>query len=481
MKTEDWLKNYFKKWSGEKIQNFSPLPLSGSSRKYYRIKGGKYSAIGAFNADIKENEAFFYLTNYFKKMKLNVPSIYYKDKKNGVYLLEDLGDTTLYSLLTGKRKGNNIPQDIKGLYKKAIQELILFQSSADGLDFNKCYPRPAFDLQSMMWDLNYFKYYFLKLAHIDFDEQLLENDFNLFARFLLQAGQDYFLYRDMNSRNIMVKNDEVFFIDYQGGRKGALQYDIASLLYDAKADLPQSFRDELLDYYLECLNKSLKVNKKEFLKYYYGFVLIRIFQALGAYGFRGYFERKDHFLKSIPYAVNNLKLLLKTGKLNFKTPYLKVIIEQIIKSDEIDGYKWEETPANRLTVHIRSFSYREKIPVDLSGNGGGFVFDCRGIKNPGRFDEYKQFTGMDKNVQKFLDCDPGAAEFLMNSFNLVEQSIDVYLKRDFGNLMICYGCTGGQHRSVYSAERLAARLKERKDIIVELTHTQLNISKTFNK
>jgi aminoglycoside/choline kinase family phosphotransferase len=471
----------FEQWSGEKLQGFSPLPVSGSARRYFRLSGIKTRVIGAYNKDIKENKAFFYLSSYFKKSRLNVPKVLAKDTNNGIYLIEDLGNTTLYSLLMEKRDNNCIPDEIITYYKRTIEALVKFQTTVKGLDFKKCYPRPAFDSQSIMWDLNYFKYYFLKLAKIEFNEQLLENDFTAFSKYLLQADSRYFLYRDMNSRNIMVKDNEVYFIDYQGGRKGALQYDIASLLYDAKANLPQSLRDELLDYYLDCLNKVKKVNRKIFLEHYHGFVLIRILQALGAYGFRGYFERKDHFLKSIPFAVRNLDWMMRNKKLKMKTPYLLQIVDKIIHSDEIRKYEWNDNSVGRLTVQINSFSYREKIPVDLSGNGGGFVFDCRGIVNPGRFDEYKQFNGMDKNVQDFLNGQPSAKEFLDNSFNLVDQSIDTYLKRNFNNLMVNYGCTGGQHRSVYSAEKLAEHLSKKPGLIVELNHTKLNVSKTFNK
>lgn len=478
---ENNLLHLFEQWAGEKLKSISPLPVSGSSRKYFRLSGVKHTVIGAYNLDLKENKAFFYLSSHFKKNKLKVQNVLAKDPANGIYLLEDLGDATLYSLLTKKREDYSIPDEVIDYYKKVIEGLVKFQTSVKGLDFNKCYPRPAFDNQSIMWDLNYFKYYFLKLAKIEFNEQSLENDFIAFSKYLLQADSKYFLYRDMNSRNIMIKEKEVYFIDYQGGRKGALQYDIASLLYDAKANLPQSLRDELLEYYLECLSRIKKVNRKAFLEHYHGFALIRIFQALGAYGFRGYFERKDHFLKSIPFAVRNLDWMVRNKKLKMKAPYLLQIVEEIIHSDEIKKYEWKDTANSKLTVHINSFSYREKIPIDLSGNGGGFVFDCRGIVNPGRFDEYRQFTGMDKNVQDFLDREPTANDFLTETFNLVEQSIDTYLSRNFHNLMISYGCTGGQHRSVYSAERLAAHLSKRTDIIVELHHIQMNVSKTFNK
>lgn len=481
MTKEEKLKKLFEGWAGEKVKTFSPLPQSGSARNYYRISGTSISAIGAYNPDLKENKAFIYLSAHFKKNKVNVPEVYAKDPESGIYLLEDLGDITLYSLLTENRSGNTIPENIIDYYKRTIDGLVKIQTGVKGLNFNNCYPRHSFDTRSIMWDLNYFKYYFLKLANINFDEELLENDFEAFCKFLLNADSKYFLYRDMNSRNVMVKEDKVYFIDYQGGRKGALQYDIASLLYDAKANIPQTLRDELLEYYLLSLSKIKIIDNKEFLKYYYGFVLIRILQALGAYGFRGYFERKDHFLKSIPFAVQNLSWLLRSKKLKISAPYLLSLVEQIVQSPEIQKYEWNDSAKDKLTVLITSFSYRNTLPVDLSGNGGGFVFDCRGIVNPGRFDEYKPFTGMDQNVQAFLDKEPTAQEFLKNTFTLVENSVDSYMNRGWNNLMVNFGCTGGQHRSVYSAERLASYLSRRKDIIVELKHTRLNISKSINK
>lgn len=482
MKEQDKLIKLFQNWAGEKITNISPLPLSGSSRRYFRMTGKSCTAVGALNPDLKENKAFIYLSGHFKKNKLNVPKVYAKDLENGIYLLEDLGNDTLYSLLDEKRDHNNIPDEIIELYIKAIEKLVHFQiTAAKDLDFSKCYPRPSFDKQSITWDLNYFKYYFLKLAKIEFDEQLLENDFEIFTDFLLKADSKYFLYRDMNSRNIMVKDNEVYFIDYQGGRKGALQYDIASLLYDAKANLPQSLRDELLAHYIYCVQGIKKIDVKMFSNYYYGFALIRILQALGAYGYRGYFERKDHFLKSIPFAVRNLEWLLRDNKLKFKTPYLYGIINKIIQSEELHKYEWDDSTVNKLTVRVNSFSFRDKIPEDLSGNGGGFVFDCRGIINPGRYDEYKFFTGLDKNVQDFLNNEPTAVGFLADSFSLVDNTVDTFLSRNWNNLMISYGCTGGQHRSVYSAEKLAEHLSKRGDVIVELNHIRLNIKKSFNK
>jgi hypothetical protein len=326
----------------------------------------------------------------------------------------------------------------------------------------------------MIWDLNYFKYYFLKLGGISFDEQKLENDFNTLVNFLLQADCKYFMYRDLNSRNVMILNNEPYFIDYQGGRKGALQYDIASLLLDSKANIPPVLRDELLNYYIESVKKICKIDKRVFLKYYDGYVLIRLCQMFGAYGYRGYFEGKVHFLKSIPYAVNNLKVLLDKSKIKdkIKIPELYSALDQIAGSKELMKYDSNHSNDGKLTVLINSFSYRDKIPRDFSGHGGGFVFDCRAIPNPGRLDKYKSLNGKDKPVQVFLESQPEAQQFLNDTFKLVDQSVEHYISRKWTYLMISYGCTGGQHRSVYSAEKLAVHLSQKYDINIIKIHIE---------
>jgi hypothetical protein len=266
----------------------------------------------------------------------------------------------------------------------------------------------------------------------------------------------------------MIHEDKLFFIDYQGGRRGALQYDVASLLYDAKADIPQETREQLLDYYISSLKKKIQINESEFRQYYYGYVLVRIMQAMGAYGFRGYYEKKVHFLKSIPFAIANLKWILENTKLPVETPTLAFVFGQIISSEKLSSYA--DVKKDLLTVRINSFSFKKGYPTDPGGNGGGFVFDCRALPNPGRYEEYKLLTGKDKAVKDYLEKYQEVEAFFGNTSTLACQSVENYLSRGFSNLMISYGCTGGQHRSVYFAERLAKFLESRYIINIVLTH-----------
>jgi hypothetical protein len=303
-----------------------------------------------------------------------------------------------------------------------------------------------------MWDLQYFKYYFLKLAQITFNEQSLEKDFNNFTDFLFETDTNYFMYRDFQSRNIMVVDETPFFVDYQGGRKGALQYDIASLLFDAKADLPNKIREELFDFYITELQNHIEIDVIKFKKYYYGYAIIRIMQALGAYGLRGYYEKKEHFLSSIPFAVQNIRVILEKYDFPFEAPNLKDVLFSIINSEKLSSISEE------FCVTVNSFAYRKGIPVDNSGHGGGFVFDCRAIPNPAQYPEYKDKTGKDIEVIEFFEHEQEMKSFLNNVFNIIEQSVEKYLKRNFKHLSVNFGCTGGQHRSVYSAEALVAHL-----------------------
>ena len=470
------LGHLFKSWAGTEPSTIEPLPAHGSTREYYRITNQSFSAIGTYNEDRAENIAFLEFSRHFQKTGLAVPDIYLDNLDKNIYLEQDLGDITLFSFLTEERKKSGFSDKIIKVYEDVVRALPQFQiRGAKNLNYDVCYPRHSFDKQSMMWDLNYFKYYFLKLAKIPFDEQKLEDDFEEFSKFLLSTERDYFLYRDFQSRNVMLFEGIPYFIDYQGGRKGALQYDIASLLYDAKADIPDEVRQHLLDTYMNEVKSMINLDRGSFLEFYYGYVFVRIMQALGAYGFRGFYERKSHFLKSVPYAIRNLEILLHTVKLPVEIPALTDAWSRLIRSTFLRQLGDVDL---RLIVRIQSFSYKRGIPWDEKGHGGGFVFDCRALPNPGRYPEYETFTGNDANVIAFLRKEETVSHFLKNVFEIIDQAVENYQKRNFTDLMIAFGCTGGQHRSVYCSNQLSAYLKEKYKIDVEVRHRELEMIET---
>jgi aminoglycoside/choline kinase family phosphotransferase len=410
-------------------------------------------------------------SRHFRRHGLPVPEIYAEDLNHGAYLEEDFGDTTLFEFLSKSRAGEKIAPQVVEAYRKAIAVLPRFQLEAGrDLNYSICYPRGSFDRQSINWDLNYFKYYFLRLAGIPFSEQALEDDFDSLTNFLLSADCNYFLYRDFQSRNIMLKNGEPFFLDYQGGRKGALQYDVASLLYDAKADLPPELRQLLLDLYLEKLGGFIDVDRDAFLHYYYAYVYVRILQALGAYGFRGFYERKTHFLQSVPYALKNLRWLLHHVKLPIVLPTLMEAFNSMLASKKLQGLASE---AENFTVRIMSFSFHRGMPKDESGHGGGFVFDGRSLPNPGREERFKSLTGKDAPVVDYLNQQESVHQFMASVMSLVDASVNEYQRRGFKSLMVSFGCTGGQHRSVFLAEQLAKRLRGRNGVEVVVRHREL--------
>jgi len=453
----DKLNHLFKQWSGAEAESIVPLPPSGSDRRYWRLGCGNHSAIGAWNPVVEENEAFFYFSKHFFEKSLHVPELYGVDPSKKAYLVEDLGNSSLFSLVEKIIPGNDFSEEITALYRKSIRELIRFQVIAGkDLDYSVCYPYPSFDARSILWDLNYFKYYFLKL-HVAFHESRLEDDFNTLAGFLNEADANYFMFRDFQSRNIFIRDNQPYFIDYQGGRKGPLQYDVASLLFQVKADLPFKLREELLDYYMAELSSFISIDKAAFKKHYYGFVLMRLLQVLGAYGYRGLIEKKPHFLSSIPFALKNLRWWLSHAGLQLNLPELLPALESLAG---LEQYQINETPStpDKLTVSIKSFSYKNGFPVDLSGNGGGFVFDCRALPNPGREARYRAFNGRDKIIIDYLKDEPEVIAFLNDAEKLVGRSVENYLARGFNNLSVYFGCTGGQHRSVYCAETLATML-----------------------
>src|SRR5579872_937699 len=445
--------------------------LGGSGRNILRLCNENVSAIGILYGVREENAAFLAFSRHFRRHGLPVPEIYAEDLKAGAYLEEDFGDTTLFEFLSNNRDGEVVAPEVVEAYRKVVKALPRFQIEAGrDLDYSVCYPRASFDRQSIHWDLNYFKYYFLRLAGIGFNEQALEDDFERLTDFLLSADCSYFLYRDFQSRNVMLRDGQPFFLDYQGGRKGALQYDIASLLYDGKADLPPALREELLDYYLDCLAKFIPVDRGAFMEYYYAYVYVRIMQALGAYGFRGFYERKPHFLQSVPYALKNLRWLAHNIKLPIALPTLMEAFNSMLASEKLQGLA---SSGENLRVRIFSFSFHRGWPKDESGNGGGFVFDGRSLPNPGREERFKALTGKDATVIEYLNQQESVHQFLASVMSLVDASVHNYQQRGFKDLMVSFGCTGGQHRSVYLAEQLARHLRARSGVDVVVKHREL--------
>ena len=474
LKYMEVLRKLFQQHFHSPAETIQPLQgqLGGSGRNIIRLANANHSAVGILYSVREQNVAFLEFSKHFRRHGLPVPEIYAEALNEGAYLEQDLGDTSLFEFLSKNRTGADIRPEVVDAYRKVVAALPRFQVEAGrDLNYKVCYPRSSFDRQSIAWDLNYFKYYFLRLAGISFNEQALENDFGRLTKFLLTADRDYFLYRDFQSRNIMLLDGQPFFLDYQGGRKGALQYDIASLLYDAKADLPPELRQHLLDHYLEVLSTFVNLRRDEFMRAYYAYVYVRIIQAMGAYGFRGFYERKPHFLQSVPYALKNIRWLLHNVELPIALPTLLDAFRNMIGSEKLQSLAPD---TKNLVLRIFSFSFHSgSLPKDESGNGGGFVFDCRSVPNPGRQERFKSLTGRDAPVIEFLAQQESAHQFLSNVVSLVEASVDSYQNRGFKNLMVSFGCTGGQHRSVYFAEQLAKHFRDKTALDVVLQHLGL--------
>ncbi len=494
MRTEslDVLKRLFERHFRLPVERVDPLQgeLGGSGRNILRLAHRDVTAVGILYDVREENLAFLEFSRHFRGRGLPVPEIYGAELDAGAYLEEDLGDVTLFQFLSANRVGDSLAPEAVEAYRKVVAQLPRFQIEASrDLNYKVCYPRPSFDSQSIAWDLNYFKYYFLKLAEIPFNEQELEHDFSRLARFLLTASRDYFLYRDFQSRNVMLRGGQPFFLDYQGGRKGALHYDIASLLYDSKADLPPALRQQLLERYLAALAQFVELTGEEFMRHYYAFVYVRMMQAFGAYGFRGFYERKPHFLQSVPYALKNLRWLLERVKLPIALPTLLGAFERMIASEKLQRLNAPAdtggmqgvaqsvpAPASRgsLALKIFSFSFHQSgPPKDESGNGGGFIFDARGLPNPGREERFKSLTGKDAAVIDYLSGQASVREFLASATSMVEASVKNYQERGFHSLMAGFGCTGGRHRSVYLAEALARHFRGREGVDVVVRHVEM--------
>jgi len=460
----------YESYSEEPMVSMDTIPQSGSDRTYFRIKTATSSLIATHGNNIRENDTFIYFSNHFKLVGCPVPRVLAVNEDRTAYLQEDFGNVSLLNCL----EANGFTSEVFDLFKLSLKRLAHLQVMGDsGLDYSRCITSQEFGKQAILSDLLYFKYYFLDTLQLPYDKEKLIDDFEALSAYLSRVDHKYFMFRDFQSRNIIVKDGEVYFIDFQGGMKGALQYDVASMLWQARAELPESWKSELLQYYISCLEELLQsaVDRIRFTSQYNGYVLIRLLQVLGAYGFRGLFERKAQFLTSIPQALKNLASFVGLQGMGISVPEFERLLS-IIVSDEIRGRfehvkAVDETP---LVVKISSFSYRNGFPDDACGNGGGFVFDCRGILNPGRFDEYKTKTGRDKAVMDFLEQKTRMKEFLIGVFSIVDISVEDYIKRGFADLQVGFGCTGGQHRSVYAADALARHLKNKFHVKVEVTH-----------
>ncbi len=462
--------NLFATINNDKINEIVKLPQSGSDRIYYRFFTDNKTFIATHNHNVQENKTFIEFTTHFRKKDLPVPEILAVNKTKDIYIQEDAGAKSLLDALF--EKGNT--EAVYNLFRMSLLELAKLQILGDeSLDYNLCLTAKEFGRQAIMSDLLYFKYYFLDTLKLPYDKQLLLNEFETLAGFLHQ-GTQYFMFRDFQSRNIIVKDDKLCFIDYQGGMKGALQYDVASLLWQAKAELSDDWKNRLLIDYMDEADKLLPepLDRKLFAAQYNGYVLLRLLQVLGAYGFRGLFERKAHFLTSIPLALRNLKTFINGyPDIDKNTPEFARILQSVISNKIISRFENIQADENTpLVVTIFSFSYKKGLPKDDSGHGGGFIFDCRGLLNPGRYDEYKCCSGLEKNVQTFLEEKTKMNDFLNSVYNLVDISIEDYIKRGFDHLSISFGCTGGQHRSVYSAEQTARHLRNKYKVKTKIIH-----------
>ena len=472
----DVVKQLFEKHFHTPATQVEPLQgqLGGSGRNIIRLANNSNTAIGILYGVREENVAFLEFSRTFRRNGLPVPQIYEEDLDHGAYLEEDLGDLTLYGFLSQNRKADEIAPEVVEAYRKVVAILPRFQvEMRNKVNYKACYPRSSFDRQSIAWDLNYFKYYFLRLAGIPFSEQALENDFSRLTKFLLSTDREYFLYRDFQSRNVMLVGGNPFFLDYQGGRKGALQYDIASLLFDAKADLPPELRRQLLEHYLDTLETFLPIDRGVFLHYYYAYVYVRVLQALGAYGFRGFYESKPVFLQSVPYALKNIRWLLHNVTLPVALPSLMAAFTAMLGSEKLQSIAVE---SDELTVRITSFSFHRGLPKDESGHGGGFVFDARSLPNPGREESFKLLTGKEGAIGDYLNAQESVHEYFADVISLVDASVTNYQSRGFKHLAVSFGCTGGRHRSVYLAEQLAKHLRERNGVEVVVRHRDLESS-----
>ena len=450
----------------------TPLTGSASNRRYFRMTSDSGTCIGVIGTDVKENNAFVTLARHFRAKGINVPEVYAVSEDMSAYLQEDLGDCVLFDMVMAARRGDEDIAKVEALLDKTMSMLPVIQyDGAEGLDFSICYPQPSFDRRMVMFDLNYFKYCFLKPSGLEFDEVLLQDDFERFADDLLKEDTDTFLYRDFNARNVMICGGEPYFIDFQGGRRGPVYYDVASFVWQARAKYPAGSKERMLDSYLTALAGYRDPDRDAFMERLDLFILFRLLQVLGAYGFRGLVEQKSSFVTSIPAAISELKSIVP----GFSGLYLYMTgtLERLCALPRFQ----EQASDGVLEVRVCSFSYKKGIPQDMSGNGGGYVFDCRSIHNPGRYEPYRKLTGRDEPVIRFLEDDGEILQYLEHIYGIIDTHIGTYARRGFTSLMISFGCTGGQHRSVYCAEHLARHIAEKFPAVrVRLIHREQNIT-----
>ena len=466
------LEDLFLSYTGVKASEVTELKSSGSHRRYFRLKGGGVSLIGVLGTDLDENRAFITIDRHFLSKGIRVPRVLSVSEDGMCYIQDDLGNDQLYDLISSGREIGEYSPHERDLLCRTIEQLPAIQfRGGEGLDYSVCYPDKEFNERMVMFDLNYFKYCFLKATGLEFNEVRLQDDFDRLKDDLMQEMGETFMYRDFQARNVLFKDGEPYFIDFQGGRRGPVYYDVASFIWQARSHYPDDLRQQLTQTYLKALKNYTAVDEAVFYERLRIFVLFRTLQVLGAYGFRGYFEKKPHFLGSIPYALNNLRKILKTPFEAY--PYLTEILTELTSMHQL----YEIAEDRRLEVRIYSFAYKKGIPVDTTGNGGGYVFDCRSINNPGKYEHYRQFTGLDSEVVKFLEDDGEVLVFLDSVYKLVDAHVKRFIERKFTHLQVCFGCTGGQHRSVYCAERLAEHLSSRFDVKIVLTHRELDIEK----
>ncbi|MBP5477327.1 MAG: phosphotransferase [Paludibacteraceae bacterium] len=494
--TQRILSDLYRQATGTEAGVITPLAQSGSNRHYFRIcprlssssqpqDTGRNDLIGVEGTSREENHAFLYMAGHFAAKQLNIPHVLAQSDDEMYYVQQDLGQTLLFDYIAEGRKTGVFGEREKQMLRKTIRSLARFQIiGTQGMDYTQCYPQPRFNRRSILWDLNYFKYCFLKATEIEFQEDRLENDFEKLADILLGESDSIqqaasspiwaFMYRDFQSRNVMVVDGEPYFIDFQGGREGPVYYDVASFLWQAKANFNDELRQELIGEYLDEIRQFVPIDTNAFHTTLRHFVLFRTLQVLGAYGFRGYFEKKPHFLQSIPFAIDNLRRWLDAApdNSNGKNDYL-YLKELLQRMTELKQFK-EVAIRKPLVVRVYSFSYKKGIPADDSGNGGGFVFDCRAVNNPGKYERYNAYTGQDEPVIRFLEDDGEILTFLQSAYRLVDASVKRYMERGFQHLMVSFGCTGGQHRSVYAAEKMAEHIHTTFGVTVQLIHRELN-------